>query len=203
MTNDLLRASMEQLRLEIGWPGQINEAPIPIVKDYMTECWIKSLLLYMEEQDMKLHDDCPPLLPNTAKDRFLMKEFVQAGYRKKDLEKLNACREYLRVICLSDIVSMDGKKLEKWAWEGTINDWRSTAKMAWPRRPPKLPNDWWLLWRAALEKCFLTAGRLSTFPGQWKREKASKWPVLFDAISHRIYMKEGSWNLHIRTNNSS
>ncbi len=61
ITGDLIRASFEQLRLEIGLPDRSDQWPWPIVKHIATECWLTDLLQYAEQQDIYVEDTLPVL----------------------------------------------------------------------------------------------------------------------------------------------
>jgi hypothetical protein len=118
ITGDLIKACMEELGLEVGMPGRPKDWCLNITKDIMTPCWLKDLLIFLEDHKMHLSDTLPLLEGNTTSDAFLMKSFIDHGYRKKELQTLNTCRQYLKAIFLLDITSLDGKHLETWAWKG-------------------------------------------------------------------------------------
>jgi hypothetical protein len=84
----------------------------------MTESWWRGLLVYLHEKDIHLHTPVGFRPTNTTKDGFLMSLFIQHGYHKTDLHMRNQCRTFLRVVCVSDIVDMAGRRIEFWAWNG-------------------------------------------------------------------------------------
>jgi hypothetical protein len=118
ITGDLLKACLEELRLEVGMPGRPGDWCIRITQELMKDCWLKDLLIFMEQHWMHLEDNLPPLTTNTTSDKFLMEAFIAYGYRRKDLKILNTCRQFLCAVVLSDIVSEDGKQIESWAFNG-------------------------------------------------------------------------------------
>jgi hypothetical protein len=121
ITGDLIKACMEELRLEIGMPGRPEAWRIDITKDIMKPCWLKDLLVFMEDHKMHLDNTIPILKGNTDSDIFLMASFIKHGYQKKEVKILNTCRQFLKATFLSDIASIDGKQIEKWAWKGQKN----------------------------------------------------------------------------------
>ena len=56
MTGDLIQASAEQLRLEMGTGGDFFETDWQIIGTYVTSCWLKSLFQYMQQHDMRFKD---------------------------------------------------------------------------------------------------------------------------------------------------
>ena len=86
MTNDLLRATTEQLRIEAGFPGSMEDIPWNILEPCLTECWMKQLATELSRHDMKIIDDCPRLRKNTENDKFIMQEAVRNGYRGRQHE---------------------------------------------------------------------------------------------------------------------
>jgi hypothetical protein len=97
ITGDLIRASPEQLRLEVGLPGRSDRWNWGVIDCITTDCWLKELLKYMSQHDFQLADTLPVLRMYRDSDRFLMKEFIAHGYFRKELQMLNKCRKYLHV----------------------------------------------------------------------------------------------------------
>jgi hypothetical protein len=176
ITGDLLWANFEQLRIESGLPSHLDgDWQLGVSKQYLTDCWLKSLLCFCEEQDLSFRDPCGKLEPRTSRDRYLMEAFMNYGYRNAELRKLNFCRMHLKVITLSDIVSADLSRVEKWAWKGDSS--MSTRNFEWPASPPRIPKSFWTLWQQALEKCFLQPNS----PGRTIRVDLGTWlPTAFD-----------------------
>lgn len=71
-------------------------------------------------------------------------------YLARELEHLNACRLFLRVLMLSDLVSPAGTKIKTRALTGTS---RNDSSLEWPRQG-RLSAHAWTLWQAFLKKCF-------------------------------------------------
>ncbi len=58
LTGFLLRASGETMRLELGWTGQLFEAPL-ILQELITESWLKHTWLATREADLHIMIDIP------------------------------------------------------------------------------------------------------------------------------------------------
>ena len=203
ITGDLIRASFELLRLEIGLPGRSDDWQWNAVGVLATDCWIADLLKYMYQHEFKLTDTLPTLRSYRGSDKFLVKEFMAHGYFKKDLRMLNECRKHLRVSTLAEITSADGVYLEEWAWTGSgttepINQYH------WPRRPPLQPR-YWRLWQQALEATFLAPSRTNERKlrhplGHWDADVLDNWKWKYSAAEERVYHLEGlGWRVFSKT----
>jgi hypothetical protein len=87
------------------------------------------------------------------KDELLMDAIRErGGCTATQLQRINACRMFLRVTRLSDIACAAGTHIRGECLQGQeIHLFRST--MRWPRqgRPPKV---WWNLWAKTLKQVF-------------------------------------------------
>ena len=195
ITGDLIRASLEQLHLEIGLPDRTDQWRWKSIDCLATECWLKDLLKYMSQHDFQLTDTLPTLRSYRASNKFLMKEFLANGYFKKDLQMLNECRKYLRVTTLAEITSADGRYLEEGAWLG-IEIADPLNPYQWPRRTPLLPR-FWKLWQQTLQATFLQPSisnqrKLRLLLGPWDNDVQQKWRWFYSAEENRVYHFEGA-----------
>ena len=88
--------------------------------------------------------------PQRRGDKTIMDILVKSGVSKQCLVIINACRIFLRVIYLSDIVSADGKMVLKWATHPKRN-MKHRSALKWPFQP--FPSeDNWKTWRLTLLK---------------------------------------------------
>ena len=62
---------------------------------------------------MEIVEDYPSSPTLREDDKFLMKCFMESGYSRVDLKKLNYVRTYLKVVTLADITTSDGKIIPK------------------------------------------------------------------------------------------
>jgi hypothetical protein len=200
ITGDLIRASLEQLRLELGLSGRMDKWQWSVMECLATDCWLKDLLQYATTHDLYVKDTLPTLRQYRERDQFLMESFITSGYRKKQLQTLNECRKALQVTTLAEITSADGLYLEPWAWKGLAKV-TSLNAYQWPRRPP-LTTQHWSLWQRALQETFLhlssTNERKLRQPlGMWDADVRTNWQWLFSATENRIYYREGTeWRVY-------
>jgi hypothetical protein len=193
ITGDLIRSSLEHMRLEVGLPGRSDRWNWVVIDCITTDCWLK-LLKYMSQHDFQLADTLPVLRTCRDSDRFLMKEFIAHGYFRKELQMLNECWKFLHVTTLAESSSADGNYLEAWAWNDTgtsdlINQYQ------WPRRP-LLQSGYWLLWQQALQAMFLhpiatTDRKLRQSLGPWDPDILAQWKWLYLTAEDRVSHFEG------------
>jgi ribonuclease HI len=204
IAGDLLRASTEQLRLELGLSTQIGTVPTETKKalSLATDCWLKTVHEFATSHGMRIEDTSPALDSYRRQDRFLIEEFISNGYQGRDLKMLNECRMFLKTVCLSEITSADGERIEQWAWEGTKRT-HGLNKYKWPRSQPHLSRGHWNLWKQALTRCFLTpAGtekQLRSKVGKIKATLSNDWKWWYSESEERVYHKEGAkWAVYSR-----
>ena len=49
MKNDVIRANTEQIKIEAGYPGTLEEIPWDIMEPCITDCWLKQLLVSLHK----------------------------------------------------------------------------------------------------------------------------------------------------------
>ena len=113
--------------------------------DYIETCWIMSIRDFLRTYGMKVELSVTPIPTiQCINDEFIMDAFrARGGCTATELQRLNACRMYLRISRVSDITSADGKFLRQEVLVGS-NSTPHHSNTQWPRqgRPPEL---WWSL----------------------------------------------------------
>jgi hypothetical protein len=198
VTPQLMTATLEQVILEVGIGGMLADIPWEHTQEYMTDTWWRDLLVYLHQKEIHIHTKAARLPKNTVTDAFLMRLFIQHGFRKTDLRLLNECRMYLQVVCLSDIVDMSGSRIESWAWEGlSPSCCYGTTDYEWPRSPPSLSRAHWNLWQQALTTALLAHRGLQVRRrmGKWVAERVITWRTLYHTETNRLYRRkpDDSW----------
>jgi hypothetical protein len=111
ITGELIRASLEQLQVEIGLPGYLLQQDYSKLESLATECWLKTVWEFAWTNEIEIYDKSPKLELNRWNDAYLMEEFVRNGFIGHELKKLNECRMFLEVVNLSEITTVDGKTI--------------------------------------------------------------------------------------------
>ncbi len=101
------------------------------------------------------------------------------------LHSLNCCRMYLKVSCLSDIASTDGRYIQKCFQDGTAQNPHTTLK--WPTQQ-KPQASAWKFWSKTIRRHFLKGSTLHPHQGNWLQiTNTYKWyysPHHHSVISH-------------------
>jgi ribonuclease HI len=195
ITGELLRASMEQLLLELGTPGKLLQLDYSKLENIATDCWIKTVWKFAWENEIEITDTGPQLEPYRWNDQFLMEEFARKGKKGHELKKLNECRMFLEVTNLSEITSADGKKIKATSWKG-IKDKNKCNQFQWPRSPEALTTRHWQLWRKAINECFVDPTKLDErvllMPlGDWEKNVTATWTWFYSEEEDSLYKREG------------
>ena len=108
-----LSMSLGYMTLELGLSFQPLQLSFELYSTWTTHCWLKSL--WEKCHTFKLHisfNDIKLTFPR-ARDKWLMKEFIRAGYSSTQLVRLNRVRKFQQVVFLSCVLGASGKQLEK------------------------------------------------------------------------------------------
>ncbi len=195
ITGELIRASLEQLQVEIGLPGYLLQQDYSILHSLATDCWLKTVWSFAWQHEIDIQDTLPKLELNRWNDSYLMEEFVRNGFKGHELRKLNECRMFLEVVNLSEITTVDGKKITPQSWKGVKQKNRLNS-IQWPRRQTALSKQHWQIWRRAITLCFMHPMKLKeqelNMPlGPWDRETHSTWTWFYYEEDDQLYKREG------------
>jgi len=108
-----LGAAMEILLRQYQlWAGTsqsilVDTTPLPWIPDK----WITRIRRTLHKHDIKVHHEAWVICPIRYNDVFLMEAIQELGLTNAQLERLNACRMYLQVTTLVEIVDHMGKTL--------------------------------------------------------------------------------------------
>jgi hypothetical protein len=106
----LICTSIEQAKLELGLEGRLFDHNFKTVGHLLTECWIKTVWKETSEYGIHIVERTASLQTECKGDGLLMEEFMQNGYKGKDLRELNKCRLFLQCKTLADIANGKGDK---------------------------------------------------------------------------------------------
>ena len=125
----------------------------------------------------------------------MLMEHFAGVFSGVELCRLNQCRQFLRVVRVSDIVSGDGRRILEDAWKGkAAGNWMGTDNFVWPRKPP-ISNSakHWSVWRKAIGKlCGNQRKTLREPLGRWYADEEWEWFV--DPTNDSLYQViDGQW----------
>ena len=165
----------------LGWGQMLAGTSTPILMDPSITLphldpmvWIPPLResLHQLGCTIEVHSAFVPKLQRDS-DMFVMDHAIQVFQRPTDLQLINACRLYLGITLLSDMVTPEGRQICQFALQG-YHSTQSQPKLLFPyqQRPG---NKAWLLWKKFL-RTFLrqgTACDLQVPLGKWHVTGAS------------------------------
>ena len=199
-SGEAIQHSFEELRLEMGLPGQITDWRYKRIKDSVTNCWLKTVLKYCDRYKISLYDELPRLRPARKGDVNVMEAFYNKGtYTNSEYKKLNTYRLYLGVVYLSDFTTANGRHITVESTMGTRHDQRF-HNYEWPRSPGTLKAEYHTLWNKAVQECFLNAyepRQLTRRLGDWLVDpmEYSKW-ALREVTNELLERVEHGWKIY-------
>jgi hypothetical protein len=107
-----MRIELQWCQVQAGTANNLLDDPRDSI-DYIETCWIMCIRDFLRTYGLRVELSVTPL-PTTqcANDEFLMDAFRERRCcMAAELQRLNACRMYLRVSQLSDIAIADGNFL--------------------------------------------------------------------------------------------
>jgi len=200
MTGVLLQVACKAFHLEAGLQGNIIDL-LEAVYSYVTPTWVTQTWESCQKHRIQVlgnHGDYS--LPR-QQDVELMQLFIRAGYWTTDLNTLNRCRMYSRVIFLSDICEAMGNKMEQYLWK---QPQVTESVFHWPTIPKPTPTEW-RLWQQAIQRA-TSIGQNLALPlplGKWynRTEHSPGWYYHAEenAVYHRThegYTRHGMYPRH-------
>lgn len=198
ITGHLLRANLEQLRLEIGTNDPIFRTDITKFDNVLlTESWTRSSWEFCTKHNIQIDIDSPTIPLLRENDTCIMQSFMDNPIiQYYELKTLNKCRIYLQAFSLADITTGDGLRITKKAWEG-IKASPMRDIEGWPLwGNPSVAE--WKTWRKALTSTFsdhIANRYLRKSLGNWSSKPKARWYVdrrddsLWEIIEDKCYRR--------------
>lgn len=183
LTGQLIRHSLENLRLELGCNGQLFDLPYNTLSRIATDTWLTHTWKFISQYNLQLSLQVPDIPLQREFDSLLIPMFMAKGFQNEELQQLNRCRIFLKVTTLSDITCGFGEMITQEAWNGRCNDFRSTEH-EWPKQGI-LPPSYWTLWQKALLTLCCRPRKLCNPLGNWLPTCSVQ--LRFDPGTDRVY----------------
>ena len=161
-TGELLRASFEELRTELGIMGNPLEKDFKKWSHLATSCWWKHTWRDTGLYDITLHTPEGPSRerPWRERDRTIMETLVDGGVAPADLRRANRCRMYLEVIWVSEVADAAGNRIAETVWNGEKDPHTTRPTGMWPKTATPTSVEW-RSWQKALAEVLLEPGTAS------------------------------------------
>lgn len=186
-----LRCSLELHQLELGIPGQLFSYCYKDIGHLATPSWITSLWEFISARGFSLSDPQPKLPIICQNDQFLTDALIALRPNKTDLRLANLCRQWLRLLRLSDMSTGDGTSILDCYWNGTtqciIN-----LDYDWPRAE-KPSASAWRAWRHLLSHIAPGAHhRFNTPLGAWHTPPTDSDAWFYSEHENRLVHRQDS-----------
>ena len=203
VTGDLIRVSMESLKLELGIKGSIFSHDFDMYGHLATNCWVKHLWKFVWAHSIEINDKVGEEDILRERDTMLTDKFATSFklglLNKRDWKAANKCRLYLKVLTIADIANGCGTGIDKNFLNGRWHQGGKTRLVKWPDQGNPSLNDW-QSWRRVLKLTLCTGenNRLSIGLGRWHEEATLKnlpnWKWFWNCENKALYEKyNGTW----------
>ena len=190
ITGDLLRVSIETAQLEIGIGRSLFQLDYNTYEFLLTDCWIKHIWKFIQCNNILLIDRYTSFpTPQRENDLFLMEVFVNEGFPRHKLVKINKCRLYLGVLTLSDIMNGYGTGFTS-AYKCDIDPTRISL-YRWPRQT-RPGSQCIKMWKSALRHTFGMRNGSTTYRlGKWFYRPTISWLWFYAPLTQTLYQRFG------------
>ena len=139
-TNILLINTLQLFQLQIGLSGNIFQHPR--ISHHGNSVWIRQWVNEMAEYNIKMFiPQTLQISPQRKNDQTIMDIITSSETKPIIIEQMNLCRQFLKIIYLSDITTADGSSISN----DIINMIPNQSSYEWtiiPHPPIKLQTIW-------------------------------------------------------------
>jgi len=202
-TAKLLLIEFQNMQLECGSETLFFNLNYEKYSSLVTNTWSKNLWEYYDDRAIEMDMNLEVIQKKQrVNDRFIMDILVEGGkLSQQELIGINRYRQHLKVVVLSDIVDLRGKKILQNIREGTNN---RNSSFLFSRQEPALKwKTWWStkacpILHAAIQKKMLKEWVASTHQ-IWNWEYGISDEVEFLKNGEDLYRKDGVKYIKCRT----
>jgi hypothetical protein len=181
-----------QLKIYFGWFQLLLGTTRSILSDptqnisYVPGTWMQALCGFLRLVDCQLHwDDMYTVQLRRTGDESIMEHAVKIGFSAAELIRVQRCRIFLQVECISDITTADGLRLDPNLNNETPSVASSSTRL-WPRQTLPGPTSW-STWRKLLRQLLIPKSKyLRRSLGTWDHLRHRHWPTYLDPESQYI-----------------
>lgn len=196
----MLRIELAWAQLQSGVSFPLLEKPAACIPPIDTK-WLVSLRQFLASLNSKFRISCTYIYPNQRQfDCHLMDIALEMHFSTQELQYINHCRLYLQVCTLSDICTVDGKRIHFNAFSDTSHALPSTPKWPFPVQDKPSPKVW-KVWDLFLNT-FIHSDYLLKRPlGKWLFDAttlAHTWHQIYDPDTNVYYQRQsdGDWLIY-------
>jgi hypothetical protein len=193
MTGELTIGNLQEIKMYLGLNGTIFSHSYKTLGHLLEKSYCQWTWEFMDTCSMRLDNNIQDFKLYREGDGLLMDAFLRAGFRGKELKRLNECHLYLRVVCISEVLFGCGTKVDPACLRGDRQLTRNTYH--WPNQGRPIQESW-TLWKTAVMKSLNVVDNELTIEQpvlHWTSIPPwSKW--FYDPYSERLYeLEDGDW----------
>jgi len=164
---------------------------------WIPEHWLSHLRTFMHSQCIQIIYDAWTFLPLHHQDRFIMNNIIELNLPQNKMEQLNACRMYLQVTTLAEIMDHTGQMLLPHVLSTVSNPTPqglqniSQSTLTWPQIANPSPSCW-RYWTTMIRRLYTGLARgmqLEQPLGNWHATigKSRFWNWKLNDATHLLY----------------
>ena len=182
---DTARQAINWMQLYAGTTFPILEEPHRALP-YLPVNMLSQLREFLADSNMQLFvENAHRVELRRENDAAIMELAMKQHWTALALKRINQCRRWLQVECLSDLSDATGKRLLGYSQSSSPYDWPNAVE------PGPLA---WRAWNRFLEELGGTDSQLPQPLGAWKHQ-VNTWLSLYDPLSDSIaiHHSDGKW----------
>ena len=192
---ETLHSSMSFTQIECGSSRPFFDLSADQWNSLVTLTWITHIWRECQPNGIRItfpHDAVWVPKPVREHDACIM-DIASEIYSGEQLRRLNLCHISLQVTFISDILTVDGRRILLNYYNGNAHQYSGRrSRLNWPP-VGDLPKSWWLLWQTFLTQWYGTNLQLQTPLGKWYGDAEMLTQCCFFLHDRRLIMqhKEG------------
>jgi hypothetical protein len=193
-TSKLLTALLDTIQLEAGIGRPILEDCRSL--DYIEWGWVIQIRDFLSHINAKIIG--ATTTPDTYRehDAYLMDSEYLKSLSRRERIYIHRCRLNLQVETISDIATLDGKRINR-AWETSRTTKPSKSLKQWPKQEAPFQQAW-ASWRRFLRSFCDSSGKMKQPLGAWtRRNETREYRAYLEPSANKLWLQhDDHWTLH-------
>ena len=164
---------------------------------YLQKNWLTELRRALANTNCKLHlTFTKPTKLRRIHDAAIMEIGVDMRLTRLELQRLNACRLYLRVETIADISNTQGTEIQEEVWDKSIRQPKSWPTIPWPiqTKPGEIA---WNVWQRMINHVSHSRLLYQNL-GNWIDVTNRQWPAAYNPITNNIIISNSKDSMAIK-----
>mmetsp|Transcript_22446 Transcript_22446/g.32149 ORF Transcript_22446/g.32149 Transcript_22446/m.32149 type:complete len:919 (-) Transcript_22446:249-3005(-) len=191
---EVMKASMSLTQLECGISIPFFGIPTDPWYDLVTPTWLNHIWYECSTKNIEIqfHDDHFWVPSAQRENDVTIMDLADQMFGGTHIQQINKCRLALQVTYISDITSVDGKRILQAYYDGKGHTAAGRkTRLNWPPIG-ELPACYWTTWREFLNRIGGTSLRLPTSLGAWYQDSEIPTQLEYYLYEHRLLANHGN-----------